>query len=166
MDGDLGLFEYFSKKASKITDQIYQGNYESAKDLQNLKDEGITHILTAGRLEAKFPNDFIYKKFEVDDIYSENLIKHFEEAYVFIDECISTGGKILIHCSAGVSRSSAFTLSYLIKKHSLSYDEAYNILKKGRSIAFPNAGFQMQLCDWYDLEVRKKKFRLNEKELS
>jgi protein-tyrosine phosphatase len=163
IDYTFGYSELFSNKASKITDEIYQGNFESAKNKEYLLTLGITHILVAGKLEKCHPHDFVYRTYDIDDLYTENIMKYFEDGYKFIDECIIKGGRILIHCAAGISRSSTFTLCYLMKKHLLTYDEAYKILKKGRSIAFPNPGFQMQLCDWYDKEVRSFRKKIIEK---
>ena len=144
---------------SLITDSIYQGNYISAKNKENLFKLGITHIVVAGKLEIYHPNEFTYKLYEVDDIYSENLYKYFEDCYKFIDECIyKKKEKVLVHCAAGISRSSAFVLSYIIKKYKLSFDNAFRVLKKARPEVNPNAGFQMQLCDWYDREVRGNEY--------
>lgn len=140
--------EFKSAVPSKITDSIYQGNIHSAKNKEYLKSIGITHILVAGRLTIYFPNDFIYKKYEIFDTPLEKIDKYFNDAYEFINEAINNNGKILIHCAAGVSRSSSFTISYLIKSKMIKYDEAMLILKKGRKIANPNIGFQKQLRNW------------------
>jgi protein-tyrosine phosphatase len=148
--------EMFSDKPSKITTHIYQGNYEAAKNKNYLLSEGVTHILVAGRLEKYHPKDFNYKSFDIDDNYSENILKHFDEGYEFIDDCINKGGKILIHCAAGISRSSSFTLCYLIRKNQLEYKKAYELLVKARPIACPNPGFQEQLFEWERKYIIKK----------
>mmetsp|Transcript_2708 Transcript_2708/g.2777 ORF Transcript_2708/g.2777 Transcript_2708/m.2777 type:complete len:164 (-) Transcript_2708:102-593(-) len=143
-------------KNSKITDNIYQGNETAAKNEKDLLEKGITHVLVAGNgLKKCFPNKFVYLQFEVDDTDYDDLYKHFKEAYEFIDNCVSKGGKILIHCAAGVSRSSTFTCCYLMKKNEITYEEAYEILEKGRPVANPNRGFQKQLKEWYDKEVKQ-----------
>ena len=152
--------EMFSNKPSKITEHIYQGNFEAAKNKEFLLFAGISHILVAGRLEKYYPKDFNYKSFDIDDIYSENILKHFEEGYEFIDDCINQGGKILIHCAAGISRSSSFTLCYLIRKNQMEYKKAYELLVKGRPIACPNPGFQEQLFEWERKYIVKNKIIL------
>lgn len=134
---------------SKITESIFQGGYESAKSKEKMIDLGITHIVTAGKYLSKdFPKDFKYYSMEINDFSTENIEKYFEDVYDFIDNCISNGGKVLIHCAAGISRSTTVTCSYLIKKMKISFQEALKIVKAGRSIASPNYGFQKQLKNW------------------
>ncbi len=47
----------------------------------------------------------------------------------------------VIHCGMGISRSSYVTLGVLMRGTKLSFDEALRILKEGRPVANPNAGF-------------------------
>ena len=35
------------------------------------------------------------------------------------------GAKVLIHCYAGISRSAAITIAYLMHSNSMSYEQAY-----------------------------------------
>lgn len=51
----------------------------------------------------------------------------------------------LIHCYAGVSRSAAIAIYYLMKILSYTYDDAFNYLKSVRDIIDPNDGFVSQL---------------------
>jgi dual specificity phosphatase 12 len=153
-------------KASKITDNIYQGNFSAASNKKHLEEIGITHVLVAGKyLEKFFPDKFKYLDFQVDDIDFENLFKYFQTAYEFIDDCITNNGIILIHCAAGISRSTTFTCCYLIKKLQIEFDKALEMVKKARPIAGPNYGFQKQLKLWYLQEVEKKDVSKEVKEL-
>lgn len=137
------------KYPSKITDNIFQGGETCSENKDNLKKLGITHILIASLiLEENFPNDFIYAKINVIDDVKEDILKHFDFIYDFINNCISNGGKILIHCAAGVSRSTTCTCVYLIKKLNITVDEALCIIREGRKCAYPNEGFLKQLKIW------------------
>lgn len=140
----------FKVVSSKITDEIYQGCYLSSMNKQSLQSIGITHILIAGDLVPYFidKNEFVYIKFIVDDEDNEQISQFFPQAYEFIDSCIENKGKVLIHCAAGISRSSTFTISFLIKKYHMTYTEAFDLVRKGRNIAYPNRGFIKQLKKW------------------
>lgn len=40
-------------------------------------------------------------------------------------DAFKIGGRVLVHCHKGVSRSVTLCMAYLIWKHNLSYDEAF-----------------------------------------
>uniref|UniRef100_A0AAV2MS55 Protein-tyrosine-phosphatase n=1 Tax=Knipowitschia caucasica TaxID=637954 RepID=A0AAV2MS55_KNICA len=61
--------------------------------------------------------------------------------------------RTLVHCNAGVSRSAALCLVYLMKYHGVSLREAHAWIKKCRPMARPNSGFWSQLIH-YESELR------------
>lgn len=65
--------------------------------------------------------------------------------YHFMNLCISSKHKILVHCMAGISRSVSLIVYYLMKKHNMPFDIAYNRVLQSRSIANPNDSFKAQL---------------------
>ncbi|TMS04949.1 Dual specificity protein phosphatase 19 [Larimichthys crocea] len=54
-------------------------------------------------------------------------------------------GAVLVHCNAGVSRSSSIVIGYLMLKEGLSFDDAYSQVKLARPSIRPNPGFYQQL---------------------
>lgn len=52
---------------------------------------------------------------------------------------------MLVHCAAGISRSSALLIGYLMRKYGMTYEQAEKQLLERRRIIKPNAGFQQQL---------------------
>jgi protein-tyrosine phosphatase len=54
-------------------------------------------------------------------------------------------GGVLVHCYAGVSRSSSFVIAYVISTFGLAYDDAKEKVKKGRPCIHPGDGFVRQL---------------------
>ncbi len=64
----------------------------------------------------------------------------------FVDILQENEGKIgLVHCAQGRSRSASLVIGWLIKVHSLSYDDALDYVKKRRAVVQPNVGFIRQL---------------------
>ncbi|KAK9137194.1 hypothetical protein Sjap_007788 [Stephania japonica] len=74
-----------------------------------------------------------------------DLAQYFDECFEFIEEAKRTGGAVLVHCFAGISRSVTIVLSYLMKKHHLSLSQALEHVKSKRPRASPNLGFLLQL---------------------
>ena len=76
-----------------------------------LSKYGITHILTVGAgLNPKFPTLYSYLHIQEYDAPSANLKQHFDRCTEFLDQAIASGGKVLVHCYAGVSRSATIVI--------------------------------------------------------
>jgi len=95
-----------------------------------------------------FPKDFSYKVIEVLDMPSVNLGRHFNEAVDYIQKTLDSGGKLLVHCFAGVSRSSSCIIAYLIREKGMNFQKALTFVRMKRPIVCPNIGFQRQLMDF------------------
>lgn len=80
------------------------------------------------------------------DIESTKISIHFGETAEFIDRALLTGGRVLIHCYMGLSRSSTIALAYLMIKKGMTAEEALRTARQSRSIR-PNDGFLRQLID-------------------
>ena len=52
---------------------------------------------------------------QVDDVPSASLSPYFDKVADKIQQVTSRGGKVLVHCMAGVSRSSTLCIAYLMK---------------------------------------------------
>lgn len=52
---------------------------------------------------------------QVDDVPSANLTPYFDRVANKINEVASRGGRVLVHCMAGISRSSSLCIAYLMK---------------------------------------------------
>jgi dual specificity phosphatase 12 len=85
-----------------------------------------------------------------------NLLNNYDQvpymqiAYDFINNALSHNEKILVHCFAGISRSTSVIIYYIMKHYSVDYDTAYKIVLDARPIIQPNASFVQQL-KYYDL---------------
>jgi len=51
---------------------------------------------------------------------TENIIQHFKKVKIFIDEALISGGRVLVHGNAGISRSAALVLAYVMETYELS----------------------------------------------
>ena len=136
-------FDNMFNDMDEIVDNIWLGNYIAAKDKDLLKKQGIKKVLTV--MDDYGPiyenNEFIHKKFLVDDINSQNIIQYFGECLNFI----KGEEKVLVHCMAGASRSATIVIAFLMWAKKMKFDEALKLTMSKRSIVYPNFGFLDQL---------------------
>ena len=66
------------------------------------------------------------------DIPTEDISQYFEQTYNFID-MVRKKTNVLVHCHAGISRSSTIVIAYLLKKYSYSLDNVIAMVKRRRS---------------------------------
>ena len=139
--------------ASKILPKLYLSGSNVATNLEMLRKLKVTHILNATKqVENKFESDrnFVYKKIELDDSDTQDLLNYLEDAYNFIDEALKNEKNlVLVHCISGMSRSASIVIAYLMRKGvSNTYKEAYEYVLSCRSIIEPNENFQKQLIEY------------------
>ncbi|EDV28726.1 expressed hypothetical protein, partial [Trichoplax adhaerens] len=97
---------------------------------------------------ANLPNVFEHKRKDikyfriaVNDSSREDISKHFDTAFHFIELARLSGKGCLVHCQAGISRSTTIVVSYLMRHNGHSFDDAYKYVKKMRPIVSPNISF-------------------------
>ncbi|KAH0785787.1 Dual specificity phosphatase, catalytic domain containing protein [Histomonas meleagridis] len=76
---------------------------------------------------------------------NENILSHIFRITNFINDAIKEGGKVLLHCVEGVSRSAAVCIGYLIVTNEIDYKTAYDTVRSKRRISSPNPKFVAQL---------------------
>ena len=67
---------------------------------------------------------------------------------VFTDAVKSNGGKVFVHCQAGISRSATVCIAYIMQSKKMSLKEAYKFVKSKRPIISPNLNFMGQLTEY------------------
>jgi predicted protein tyrosine phosphatase len=136
---------------SKIDEGLYLTSYTTMfKNTNQVKEEGIENVLSLGRDFYRSPylinlNPKKIMSISIPDSQNINIHKYFDQTYDFIDNVIKKGGKIVVHCFAGMSRSASVVIAYLIRKYKLDYQTAYEIVSDKRPIINPNEGFVKQL---------------------
>ena len=73
------------------------------------------------------------------------VLKGFDQAIKFIEDSISSGGRVFVHCNAGISRAASVCIAYLIKKKGMTVEESLAYLRSKRPAVCPNPGFIAQL---------------------
>eukprot|EP00210_Caulerpa_lentillifera_P009424 g8985.t1 len=164
--------------ASCVRDRLFIGSFLAEQNKDDLVKNRITHILQIGEgLTRSHEGDFVYKTLIMSDTAQTNILMAFRECIEFIDECLTSGGCLLVHCYAGVSRSPTICIAYLMWKENFTVGPAYSVVQQARTVAQPNDGFKKQLqifeslgsdLDRLDMLIkgRTKSGRPRKKELS
>lgn len=105
---------------AKLTDHIFLGSQREATDVERLKELGIRAVLNCAagfvRTGAGFYGDgFEYLELHADDVEGYQLLdKHFKDAFAFVEWCVKTDRPVLIHCVAGINRSSTIAIACML----------------------------------------------------
>ncbi|CAG0890823.1 unnamed protein product [Cyprideis torosa] len=152
-------------QVNEVVPGIFIGDESAARDLRLIVEKGFTHILnpaegnSVGMVNTGKryyqDTDVLYLGFRVTDYPSSDLSRHFDEAADFIDNCLRTGGKILVHCVMGISRSATLVVAYLMIKRNMPATEAIRLVRSKRDVR-PNEGFLKQILE-LDYKLRDKR---------
>ncbi|MBM4388985.1 MAG: dual specificity protein phosphatase family protein [Deltaproteobacteria bacterium] len=74
-----------------------------------------------------------YRRVEILDLNPEDLLKKLDEAVAVLDELISGGHKVYLHCTYGINRSPTVAAAYLIKIRGMDASSAGNFIRERRS---------------------------------
>jgi protein-tyrosine phosphatase/rhodanese-related sulfurtransferase len=136
-----------------LEDQLYLGRADQATNLQIVRDLNLTHIINVTQENPHaFSHDHIkYLKINaVDDVHAD-LLSEFPRAIEFIAKALGEGGRLLVHCNLGVSRSSTILISYLMFTRRWLLRDAYVFLRERRPIVRPNRNFIKQLLHFEEM---------------
>ncbi|KAF7391492.1 hypothetical protein HZH68_011035 [Vespula germanica] len=147
-DGVLSNVDNMGNGMNKVLPGLYIGNYQDSKDADQLERFEITHILAIHDTARRLHSNKHYLCILAADRPDQNLSQYFSLCNDFIHAARLRGGNVLIHCLAGMSRSVTVAVAYIMSTTNLSWKEALKVVRVGRSIANPNAGFQQQLEDF------------------
>ncbi|CEQ39306.1 SPOSA6832_00830, partial [Sporobolomyces salmonicolor] len=182
------------REAQEILPGLYVGPFQPSWKLPILQRLGITHILCIAEsreshlFTARFPEHITYLIQEIRDADDQNLIRIFPQyarfsrparsnrridrfpaapirAQAFIDSALSAGGRVLVHCGDGISRSPAIvsvissavlrgphsrrswfsSTAYVMIKTRLTHEDAFAFVQARRFCVAPRTEFVHQL---------------------
>ncbi|NXD49549.1 DUS28 phosphatase, partial [Corvus moneduloides] len=130
----------------QVTASLLLGTARAACDEELLAREGVTFCVNVTR-QQPFPRLQRVRGIRVPvfDDPAEDLYRYFEPCGAAIEEAVRGGGKCLVYCKNGRSRSAAICTAYLMRHCQLPLKDAFEAVKTARPVAEPNAGFWSQL---------------------
>lgn len=138
---------FFDKECSRIAEHIYLGSDAVAKNREILRKNGITHVLNCVGFVCPeyFKIDLVYKTLWLQDSPSEDITSILYDVFDYFEDVREQGGRVLVHCCQGVSRSTSLVIAYLMWREGQSFEDAFQFVKAARGVTNPNMGFACQL---------------------
>lgn len=137
---------------NKVLDRLWIGDANDGRNIEELKANGITAAFNATHETDGWPEDFKavtpYLRLNQDDgaFISADKLDSFK---AFMDEMYDRKKHtVLIHCAAGVSRASTFTILTLMLYHGMTWDEGETLVKSVRPIISPHPELKRSVLIW------------------
>ncbi|XP_017575166.1 dual specificity protein phosphatase 2 [Pygocentrus nattereri] len=128
---------------------LFLGSAHHSSRRETLERCGITAVLNvSSSCPNLFEQELQYMTLRVEDSLAADIRVLFPEAIRFIDSVKESGGRVLVHCQAGISRSATICLAYLIHARRVRLDEAFDFVKRRRQVISPNLAFMGQLLQF------------------
>ncbi|XP_012737579.2 uncharacterized protein si:ch211-195b15.8 [Fundulus heteroclitus] len=131
---------------SVILPRLYLGAERDVTQ-DGLASLGISYVLSVSRCspQPSFLPCSRYLRIPIDDSLWDDLLPWIPQALSFIDAAMSSGASVLVHCAAGISRSPALAVAYIMYSLEMDLDHAYRFVKERRPSISPNFNFLGQL---------------------
>ncbi|XP_069334529.1 dual specificity protein phosphatase 12 [Eulemur rufifrons] len=134
----------------EVWPKLYLGGAAAFARPDRLKAADISAVLTVDSEEPSFKLGA-----EIEDLWSffvpaldkpeTDLLSHLDRCVSFITQAHANDRTVLVHCHAGLSRSVAVVIAFLMKTDELTFEEAYKYLQTIKPKAKMNEGFEWQL---------------------
>jgi predicted protein tyrosine phosphatase len=154
---DMSLGEPYDEISHVLTHQghLYLTSLE-AITAENLTSHKIAAVVSIGdftesgitRRVGQLPHLYL-SEIEDECCYADKLEKHIPSIIKFIHDFLSKGANVLVHCFAGISRSTTAVVAYLMALTGQSANVCLTVVRDVREFVEPNSGFRRMLNRLY-----------------
>lgn len=138
--------DMFGADMNEVCPGLFLGALSAAANLPALKKKSIGTVLTVAMgIGLQLPGELRHLTIEVDDDSSQDLLPFIQQGIDYIRSALDVGCPILVHCFAGVSRSAAMVIAYIMQTRKVPLAVAFKEVKLCRQFVDPNPGFIRQL---------------------
>ncbi|OAV88893.1 hypothetical protein PTTG_01350 [Puccinia triticina 1-1 BBBD Race 1] len=154
------------ERMQQVLPRLFIGDLTAAQSLQALKDSQIRNVVSVIKHSYPHHPGFNHLSVPLDDTERTNICEWFDTVASWIQARLDdpNGYGVLIHCVAGVSRSTTLLAAYLMKAYRLTTDEAVGFIASKRPQVQPNDFFFHQLemyercdCEWNPVKYQEQR---------
>jgi protein-tyrosine phosphatase len=149
---------FYNGTMTHIYRNVYIGDWASSVDKKLLIKNGIKKIICLNTKAKPRIALKTYDDWNIDHIYihikddpNSDIGKFFGICNRLINENVEKGEAVLVHCTAGISRSSSIVIAWLMWLTSKPYRQILNYVQSKRTIVQPNIGFSHQLNQYHSI---------------
>lgn len=160
--------DYYRTEAAppmtQLSEYMFVGGIPSDETAQAMRQVGITHVINLVAQQCP-TRPYISSAFTTSDFSASDsvdyyiLMYHYDAFSAIVDNVRAQGGKVFVHCYAGVNRSVSLCVAYLLDHH--REHELVDVIKaihaQGRFYILDNVGFQQQLVEFFFRDVIPKR---------
>lgn len=112
----------------EVTKDLFISNARSACSDELIQQEAVTLCINVSK-QQPFPSAAAVKKLQVPvyDDPNEDLYSHFDHCGDAIQKEANRGGRTVVYCKNGRSRSATVCIAYLMKHHKLTLADAIQV---------------------------------------
>ncbi|KAI0720682.1 protein-tyrosine phosphatase-like protein [Cerioporus squamosus] len=138
-----------------LDDFLFLGPAAAASNAAFLTSNAISHVISIGhdpptRLELRIPDpnslagkadELQYHRLRLVDSAAASPEECVKQAAEILERCRAQKKRVLLHCSAGISRSPTVVVAYLMRHHGMTLKEALYAVISARPAVSPNPHF-------------------------
>lgn len=144
------------RSMQEVIPGLFLGPYGAAcrSRLQDMKNAGLTHVVCVRAsveghiIRPQHPDHFHYMVLDMDDSNLEMIIPKVKAVTEYIDECLNSNGKVLVHGNAGMCRSAALVVGYIMSKFGVTFKKANKYVQSKRFCICIKDAFAYQLTEY------------------
>lgn len=145
--------------ADAVTPQLVVGGFIDRHDWRQLVDQGVSVVVS---LQAERHDEDAFGALQPDGYLRLPTVDHsvptlgqLRMGAAFIDEAVRAGKIVLVHCHAGVGRSTLLCTCYLIYA-GMDVEEAWLTVKGKRTVAYLNSMQKAILAEFAEVITRER----------
>ncbi|KAF8218997.1 phosphatases II [Tricholoma matsutake] len=130
---------------------MHHSSITGAQSEELHKELGITHVVTMCDYYPSTGDNHLV--IPIYDAPYADVLTHLPQTCQFIENALQQGGRVLVHCFSGISRSPTVIAAYMMKTRKISHTDAISYIEMRQWKVNPNHGFITQLkvygdCDY------------------
>ncbi len=137
--------------ANQILPGLWVGSLAAVRRADLLVQARITHVITClsysevAERNVEIPEGIQWTIVPVEDALEDTIFPHIETVVNTIGNTLGAGGRVLLHCMGGISRSPSLAAAYVIWRLRLRWAAAVTYVRERRECAAPNGQFLRDL---------------------